>query len=199
MTTTDTTHRYYWERITDGAGRWSHPAGAPGAELAALRRGIDREPGEIPQMWRYYTTLTTDGRRTPALQAEHVALTLFAVHQQSQPRPIHRDGIGFGAAMQALHDDGKFSADAVDRRFAAAVTATTLRELAVHLRGLITQLRDTRTLQPLDYTQLFYDLRDWQYPDRQASVRRRWGGQYFVRKRDTSTAESSAIPYSLEE
>lgn len=165
----------FWARFAAGK--------APSGEhLAALRRGIGREPGSVPQLWPYYTTLTDDGRLTPALVAEHHALTLFGVHQQSQPQLVHRDRIGVGSAVLALRTSGAASQDAVDRRFGAAATAVTVDELAVHLRGLITQLRGIR--QPLDYTLLMKDLRAWSTPDGAASVRRRWGGQYFDRDRN---------------
>ncbi|WP_242423552.1 type I-E CRISPR-associated protein Cse2/CasB, partial [Frankia sp. EI5c] len=62
-----------------------HADGRPdGAALAALRQGAGREPGTVPQMWRHYTTLNRGGELSFQLRAEHVALVLFAVHQQSQ-------------------------------------------------------------------------------------------------------------------
>lgn len=184
MTTLPPGHRaFYWERHTDGSGSWRNkhpkPEVPPGGDLAALRRGIGRQPGEVPQMWPFYTTLNPDGQLTPRLLAEHAALTLFAVHQQSRADPVHRADIGVGAAMLTLRHSEKFSTDAVDRRFSAAATATSLAEVTTHLRGLITQLRGTD--QGLDYTRLCWDLRDWQDPARLPAVRRRWGGQYFAR------------------
>ncbi|SBW22911.1 hypothetical protein FDG2_3299 [Candidatus Protofrankia californiensis] len=149
-----------------------------GADLAALRRGIGREPGSVPAMWRYYTALDREGRLTARLRAEHVALTLYAVHQQSLPSPAHRFGTGLGAALLALRDSDRFSPDAVDRRFNAAATATSLDEAAYHLRGLVRQLRQVP--QSLDYTQLLRDFVDWQHPERVGQVRRRWGAQYFL-------------------
>ena len=179
MTGSTTARRHYWRRHTDGGGTWRSETGRPpGEELAALRRGIGRDAGSVPQMWPFYTTLAEDGRRTPALLAEHVALTLFAVHQQSRPLPVHRDGVGLGTAVLALRRSDAYSPEAVDRRFAAAATATSLAEVGVHLRGLVTQLRGIG--QSLDYTRLYQDLRDWQYPERLPLVRRRWGGQYFA-------------------
>jgi len=173
--------QHYWQRHTDGRGRhWHRGAPPPGDELAALRRGLGREPGAVPQMWRFYTTLNADGHRTRALRAEHLALTLFALHQQSRAQPMHRDDVGVGTAMQALRNSGKFSVEAVNRRFAAAATASSPNELGMHLRGLVTQLRGIG--QPLDYTRLFHDLRDYHYPERVSDVRRRWGAQYFVWK-----------------
>ena len=169
---TGRTRPYYWERF-DG-GRLP-----PGEDLAALRRGIDREPGSIPAMWPFYARLQADGGVSPALRAEHLALTLFAVHQQSKNTIVHEGGVGLGSALLRLRLDGKFSEEAVDRRFAAAATATSLTELAVHLRGLITQARALDHTR-LDYTQLARDLRLWQNPERVGSIRRRWGAQYFA-------------------
>src|SRR4051812_24984458 len=132
---------HYWQRHTDGEGSWGRKGAPPGDELAALRRGIGREPGTVAQMWPYYTRLNDRGQLTAELWAEHLALTLFAVHQQSQGRPVHRHGVSLGAAVLALRRSGKFSEEALDRRFGAAATATTVGEVAHHLRGLITQLR----------------------------------------------------------
>ncbi|GLY68777.1 type I-E CRISPR-associated protein Cse2/CasB [Amycolatopsis taiwanensis] len=182
--------RHFWERVVAEDGKWrATEGGAPTAELAALRRGVNREPGDVAEMWPFYTTLRSDGTLSEALRAEHLALTLFAVHQQSVARPMHAAGIGLGTAIRALRESTKFSPDAVDRRFSAAATATSLNELGMHLRGLIGQLRVMdRPGQPLDYTQLFRDLRDWQRPENQARVRRRWGSQYFVTpKSDTDS------------
>lgn len=186
MSETRPSHReYFWERHTTGDGVWRRPSDTPsGGDLAALRRGIGREAGSVPEMWPFYTTLTADGRLTDRLQAEHVALTLFAVHQQSRSQPAQCGGVGLGTAIRVLRDSARFSPEAVDRRFAAAATATSLAELSVHLRGLITQLREVRS--GLDYSTLFRDLRDWQWPDRVAAVRRRWGSQYFVRPSELS-------------
>ena len=185
--------RYYWQRHTDGSGTWRGSSGPPGNELAALRQGTGREPGSVAAMWPYYTTLNPAGTLTRALCAEHLALTLFAIHQQSQQQPMHRDGEGIGSAVLALRVSEKFSPEAVDRRFAAAATASSIAEVGVHLRGLITQLRSIG--QPLDYTRLLTDLRAWQDSGRIAAVRRRWGSQYFSaashgnRQRDSPSAE----------
>ena len=181
MSDTGLPHREcFWERHTAGDGAWRQASDTPsGEDLAALRRGIGREAGSVPEMWPFYTTLAADGRLSDRLRAEHVTLTLFAIHQQSRSQPAHRDGVGLGSAIRALRESEQFSPEAVDRRFAAAATATSLAELSVHLRGLISQLRNVRS--GLDYSLLFRDLRDWQWPERVAAVRRHWGSQYFVR------------------
>lgn len=169
--------RFYWERCTDGKGGWREGKPPDGADLAALRRGLGRQPGDVPAMWRFYRTLSRDGQIGPELYAEHAALALFATHQQSRAEPMHRTGIGLGDAMLAARRSGKYSPEAIDRRFAAAATSDSPGELVGHLRGLVTQLRAER--QPLDYTRLMRDLIRWQGSGAR-DVRRRWGSQYFA-------------------
>jgi CRISPR system Cascade subunit CasB len=120
-------------------------------------------------------------------------LVLFAVHQQSQSMLMHRPDVGLGLAMAKLRTSGRFTPDAVDKRFGAAATATSFTEVVAHLRGLVSQLRTLSPAQPLDYTQLLRDLRDWQDPDRIPAVRRRWGAQYFTFRPETE-APAEATP-----
>jgi CRISPR system Cascade subunit CasB len=153
-------------------------------------------------MWPFYVSLIEDDRlrawaddwRPPAaLEAEHHALALYGLHQQSQRRPMHGADVGVGHAVRALRQSGRFSEEAVDRRFAAAATATTLTELVVHLRGLVSQMRSLTQPRPLDYTQLVQDLAGWSHPERQQRIRRRWGGQYFAWSRaEQQDAEGDA-------
>ncbi|MEV0217540.1 type I-E CRISPR-associated protein Cse2/CasB [Micromonospora sp. NPDC050695] len=172
--------RHFWER--------DFPKTVPeGRDLAALRVGLGRESGSVPAMWPYYTVLHAEGWITPKLRAEHAALALFAVHQQSQPRLMHKPDVGLGWAMANLRRSDKFSPEAVDRRFGAAATATSFTEVVAHLRGLVSQLRTLKPAQPLDYTRLLRDLCDWQDQERVHSVRRRWGSQYFTAGRDGQT------------
>jgi len=175
--------RHYWQRHTTGDGRWREGGeGPPGEELAALRRGVGKEPGTVPAMWRFYSTLDESGRVTAELAAEHLALTLFALHQRSLAEPVHRQGVGLGTAVANLRDSGRFSEEAVERRFVAAAMAESLGELGVHLRGLVSLLR-ALPQQGLDYNRLYRDLLDWQRPSRRAAVRRRWGGQFYASRR----------------
>lgn len=171
---------FYWSRYTNGDGRWKRKEGPPGAELAALRRGVNRNPGDAPEMWRFYTDWSDGPELSPAMRADHLALTLYAIHQQSRSKPMHAEKVGIGAAVRQLRHSGKVSEEAVDRRFAAAATATSLDELAMHVRGLVRQLNDIS--QPMDYTRLYWDLRNWQDADKRADVRRQWGAQYFRTK-----------------
>lgn len=184
---------WYWERFTDGSGSWvqqgREPSGPPGEELAALRSGLGRAAGTVPRMWPFYVADIPEGTlhayrdewRPPArLEAEHHALTLYGMHQQSKQRPVHQSDVGFGHAARTLRQSDKFSEEAVDRRFGAAATATTVSELVSHMRRLVSQMRALDQLRTLDYSQLLEDLHGWTIPERQQQIRRRWGGQYYA-------------------
>jgi len=183
--------RYIWE-LPLHPTRAGDLSGVNGAVLAALRRGIGREAGTVPEMWPYYRELNDSGTLTAKLRAEHLTMTLFAVHQQSNPKRVHQRQIGIGTAMAALRDSGTFSVEAIQRRFATFATATSLTEAGTHLRGLITQLRSID--QRLDYTQLMNDLVSWQYPGSVGGVRRRWGMQFFINQKSDESGQPSNQP-----
>ncbi|WSZ01417.1 type I-E CRISPR-associated protein Cse2/CasB [Streptomyces sp. NBC_00872] len=162
-----------------GAWRTDHrtkvPMDAPGEDLAALRSGLGRPAGTVPALWRFYTS-PVDGEVTPELEAEHAALSLYGLHQQSQSRPMHKPGIHLGTALRTLHRSERFSEEAVDRRVAAAVHTSSVAALVYRLRGLVTQLRAVE--QPLDYDRLLQDIRRWHYAESRQGVRRDWGLAY---------------------
>ncbi|MDG4765923.1 type I-E CRISPR-associated protein Cse2/CasB [Solwaraspora sp. WMMD406] len=112
----------------------------------------------------------------PVEHAKHAALTLYAVHQQSnRERGMHRDGFGFGQAVALLAKESS-SPDAVRRRFVAVGTAVTFTEALHHCRGLVRLLRDKRIA--LDYGLFADDLRTFQTPGGPDTVRSRWGREY---------------------
>ncbi|GGO98590.1 type I-E CRISPR-associated protein Cse2/CasB [Wenjunlia tyrosinilytica] len=172
--------RYWGQRVKDD-GTWridsrnGRQMEAPGEDLAALRSGLGQSAGTVPALWPFYTSVT-DGRVTPELEAEHAALSLYGLHQQSERRPMHKRGVRVGAALRALHRSERFSEEAVDRRVAAAVNTTSVPSLVYRLRGLIAQLRSIG--QPLDYDQLLRDIKDWHHPESRRRVRRAWGLSY---------------------
>ncbi|MFN8104978.1 MAG: type I-E CRISPR-associated protein Cse2/CasB [Acidimicrobiia bacterium] len=182
------TGRRYWDRYADGEGGWRDPSRTPpGDELAALRRGAGRPPWTVPSMWPFLTEDVDDRFRgpdgdrkelPPGVIAEHHALVLFAIHQQSQRRPVHMRGVGLGTAVRALHGSNRFTKQAVDRRFYSAVTADELGELVHHLRHIIRLLHGLPNVVALDYGRLMSDIRDWRWPGGRDRVRRRWGLQY---------------------
>lgn len=162
--------------------------------LARLRRGIGAEPGSDYTLERYLWVpdelidYVPPAGPADAEYAVHDAVTLYALHQQSQRRPMHAPGEGLGAAVSKLIDktDGP---DGVRRRFAALGTASAYPEVIYHLRGLITMLRGHEV--HLDYGLLADDLLNLRRPHRAARVRAAWGREFY---RSRARSESANNP-----
>ena len=166
------------------------PEGAAKATLAELRRGVGRAPGELPGLWGILLEGLPEelqGAGSEPSEEEnalYAALTLFAVHQQGwdlKGSPMHRSGSSFGAAvaaLAALAPAGDENArERVERRFTRAATSTELKELSYHLRGLVQMLGANGI--PVDWAQTASQLYRWQFPGQTASVRLRWGEDFY--------------------
>ncbi|WP_063726152.1 type I-E CRISPR-associated protein Cse2/CasB [Streptomyces monomycini] len=141
-------------------------------------------------------------KRETSTQAEedavHVAVTLWALHQQSiRDAAMHEPGWGLGRAVRALAQGGRGTAPAADepeagrqetrsaprlddelnetlrKRFVRIGTSTSFDMLAVRLREVVQLLRTARI--PLDYARLADQLCRWQNENLRADVRRAWG------------------------
>ncbi len=179
-------------------GALVHTAGSPStrATLARLRSAVGQAPGTVPEVW----SVTIDGAPgaprgddpTPEERAIHIAMTLFAIHQQSRGRSMHVQGRGLGQAVRLLEhvrgvSDGGVSP--VRRRFDALATASSMEEAAHHLRGLVGQFRSAGEGIGLDYGALAADLLDLQLPTRSQAVRLRWARQYYrLAERESATS-----------
>lgn len=177
------------ERVTAVQAQYLAGTSAGVSQRAALRRAATLPVGADPRTWELTVAGVSPWARedeaTDDERAVHAALTLYALHQQSKDRPMHRRGPGLGAAVRVLGEATR-AKDAVRRRFEALGTAATFPELLHHARGLVGQLRSAGI--PMDYARLARDLRDWQDPARSASVRLRWGREYHrVPHPDTRT------------
>lgn len=172
-----------------------HPTAESRAALARLRRGVGKQPGDLPDLVAF--VVDTQGPPGPepddgpsqAEVAAYTALTLYAVHQQSRTDVgMHVPGKPLGRALSALRAVGGEEDPAVIRRFQAFATAADLRELSTHLRGLVTQLRAKDI--GFDYQQLAEDLVGYQEgPESVARVRLRWGRDFF---RVTGSSDTTA-------
>lgn len=170
------------KRVSSLQGQYLMGASSARAVAAHLRAAIHRPPGSVPAIWSI-TMAFEDDRGLPDVPtreetAVHLALCLWAIHQQSRGMPMHVPGrrLATSVADLARRNQSDLNTDPVRRRFDAVVTAAGLDETAHHLRGLITQLRGAGV--PIDYGSLAEDLLDLQLPDRRDRVIRRWARQY---------------------
>ncbi|MFJ1652373.1 type I-E CRISPR-associated protein Cse2/CasB [Streptomyces sp. NPDC088337] len=163
------------------------------AALARLRRGAGREAGQLPDLWALIDTgplhETPHGARplserelVRAEDALHVALTLYALHQQSRrsgmyqaDRPDRRRGLG--AAVRRMMKPGEID-EPVHKRLVRAGTAPDLTVLAQRLRDIVVLLR--REDIQLDHALLAGQLYTWQWPGGADTVRREWGRSFHA-------------------
>ena len=129
------------------------------AELAELRRGVGRQPGDLPALWGALLAdmpeqLQGSNGPSKAEWAVYTALTLFALHQQGEAGvSVNQMGRTLGGAVRQLAEASAPGQDwtesSVLRRFNALATADSMPEVSHHLRGMIQLLR--REGIPLDY------------------------------------------------
>lgn len=155
------------------------------ADLARLRRGVGMAPGSVGEVLHLTTAEefargATDDEPTPREWAAHIAFTLYAVHQQSVRKSMHRRGYGLGRSARLLrkHSDTPEPEDSpVTRRFRALGTAQSLEALVYQLRGLAQQLRAAEV--PMDYGLLADQLVTWQGDGGGGRIRLNWGRDYY--------------------
>lgn len=165
------------------------------AELALLRRGVGKEPGELPSLWGMLLEQMPEelqGKgKTPSRGewAVYTALTLYALHQQGQGQSMNQPGMTLGRAIHMLVPAGNQDAEErVLRRFNQMATSSDMVELAQHLRGIIELLRANGI--PLDYMDLSGDLYNYQLVDYQNTVRLKWGREYYYVKQQDNKEEN---------
>lgn len=160
------------------------------SQLANLRRGLGKMPGDLPELWGTLfadmpeSMMSQTGDPTRAEWAVYIALTLYALHQQS--KSIRTENMHctenkgrLGLAVARLVKDPE-DRERIARRFNAFATANDIQEAAHYLRGVIDLLRASNI--PLDYVQLACELYRFQDPDAAPSVRLKWGQDFYRMK-----------------
>ena len=165
------------------------PDNALRAELAELRRGVGRAPGELPALWGAFLTDFPEEwygyRGEPSREewAVYTALTMFALHQQGndfRTKWMDTDDRRFGQAVRMLaptNDDSDEALNRVRNRFNIIATSANIRELANHLRAMIHFLRDANIA--FDYADLAVDLYRFMSPISAPQVKLKWGQDFY--------------------
>ena len=165
-------------------------------ELAALRKGVSRSPGDLPEIWELTEVPPPEhagDAPTPEEIAVHTAMTLYAVHQQSRTEPMFRPGIGLGSAARRLIGSPDEENPSARARFNALVTSTTVAELRHHLRGFVSLLRARGFA--LDHAMLADDVLRFQQPGGAKQVRLTWARQYYSLPAESQPADGT-VPAS---
>ncbi|MFV0462468.1 MAG: type I-E CRISPR-associated protein Cse2/CasB [Nostocoides sp.] len=207
--------------VGDHANRWGHAALTHGggaershavAILAQLRRSSVEDLARDPQIWGGVVEcvpIPWQGKGDEPSRAElaaYVALSMYAVHQQSQGYVVQERGRPLGRALGQLAHESSHGEAAMTRRFGALATSDGPEELAHHLRSLISLLRTARTTDDralharVDYGQLAADIYLLLDPATAHGVRLRWGrdfariGPAGGRDRDTPSDDNETTP-----
>lgn len=165
------------------------------AALARIRRGVGKTIHAVPDLWgllgtdRLYADIP-DSRREEQIRAEnavYIAVTLWAMHQQSRREaPMHiAGGPQLGRAVRSLMPNEEVYDEPLRRRFVRIGTATSLETLAQRLRDVVLLLR--QHTQAMDYAALAEQIYGWQIPDRRAEVRRDWGRNFHARAQQATS------------
>ncbi|QXJ24236.1 type I-E CRISPR-associated protein Cse2/CasB [Actinomadura graeca] len=164
--------------------------------LAQLRRGAGKLPQDVPDLWGVtgaerlfqHPLLSRDDQHAAHAEAAYVlAVTLYALHQQSQGSPMHKKGVDLGQAVRRLMPPNDID-EPIRRRFVRAGTAATPQALAYRLREIVSLLRGQGI--PLDYGRLARQLYHAQTPDGMSMVRRDWGRSFHTYKADSGNDAS---------
>ncbi|MFD5699479.1 type I-E CRISPR-associated protein Cse2/CasB [Streptomyces lasiicapitis] len=208
-------------RLRREVGRDPHssPTGWGLDDLEALTRIRDeaaRHEDSAAESFSYAERIRREEREDREDRAVHLAVTLWALHQQSlREDPMHVSRWTLGHATRRLAEGKAGTSDRADtedraptgasekdtrhkpvpdadlspsvrKRFVRIGTSADFDMLGVRLRELVLLLRSARI--PLDYGLLADQLNRWQVAAFQADVRREWG-RGFHRAYSPSTTD----------
>lgn len=168
-------------------------------QLSDLRKAVGRPPAENPMAWQYVISPEEEetfpekpeyrqGDQPTAKElAVFTALTLYAVHQQSEQRNMHVAGRTFGSAIGELVSRRTPS---IKKRFDSLMQARNYTGLTYHARSLIQLLKQEGT--PFDYGRFAEDLEKLQRPDKRNGVITRWSRDFvygYTRQNKTTNEQ----------
>ena len=171
------------------------------ARLAILRRSAGYSPQSHPVAWQAVLDLLDPplpdweiGRGdapSPSESAAFSAITLFALHMQSQSMPMHVPGRSFGSAMRVLRRNRDSAS--IKPRFDALLSARHDRSRLGHARSLVTLLRSEQI--GFDYGQFTVDLRTLA-SSRHQGVLLRWGRDFSIPSKEERDAAAAKHAHS---
>jgi CRISPR system Cascade subunit CasB len=145
--------------------------------LAALRRGLGEAPGTVPAMYPYVVRHLPAGVKPWEEDTYYTVAALFAYHAQEGGT----GNIGSSFA-QVRREAGRKNPNAdhtaLERRFTALLAAHP-DDLPFYLRQAVSFLKANSV--PINWHQLFYDMRAWGHPNRY--VQKQWAQGFWGRQK----------------
>lgn len=144
------------------------------AALAALRRGLGKPPGSVPEMYPYVYAWVGDARLSRTVEQDlFTVASLFAFWHQGRTWP-ELAGSCLGDAMRRMGYTQQ-NMDAAERRFRILLDADR-SELPERLRHSLSLLRAHDV--PIDWAELLQDMRNWEADDHW--VQRKWARAFWA-------------------
>lgn len=200
-TAQDELQRFIVAKVMSLYNQKSNGVSAATAQLAQLRRGVGKASLNHPELWGIILEKAdgTEGipeqyrgkgdQPSSAENAAYTALTLFALHQQSQNQPMHDAEVSFGNAVGKLVGN---TTNSMKKRFDSLLTAQTENARQHYLRSLITLLRSKSIA--FNYGQFAVDYMYLQYASTRKNVLYKWNREFSEglvppRAEDSKTTE----------
>jgi CRISPR system Cascade subunit CasB len=149
-----------------------------GATLAALRRGLGKQPGEAPEMFPYLVPWTAElDNRTQ--ETYYLVASLFGMHPVTWPRSGAEEDHdrwrrNFGASMRWVAGPDT-QEGGTERRFVGVLNSRR-DELPDRLRQAVRLCRSKDV--PVDWAVLTHDLLGWDHPRRR--TQRSWARAFWT-------------------
>lgn len=159
------------------------------ATVAQLRRSVAMSPGQNPEIWGWTEFPAPPGTGDMPTREEwavHLAMTLYAMHQQGRLQPAYKRGMTFGEVVSKLGvETGRD--DTLWLRFTAVLTASSIAGVREHLQSLVGQLHANSYFVPVDYATLADDLAFLLNPRTANRIRLKWERDYYRVPNTTAT------------
>lgn len=151
------------------------------AMMAALRRGLGREPGTVPEVSRIVQRRLASNAPSFLEDAYHLIAPLFALHSAEGGRG------NMGDHFRAMCEPGQDPPPNVERRF-MGLLARDSTDLADALRQAVSLLKSKGV--PVDWDQLLRDVLAWSHPDRY--VQKYWARAFWRNAQPARSADSNS-------
>lgn len=160
------------------------------AAVAALRRGLGKEPGEAPEMFPYIVPWT-QGAWPVQEKAYYLVASLFAWHQGSWHGEANKAELtNLAASLARLAAAEPAGRQGAERRLVALLNSHQ-DDLGNHLRHTVGLLKSKEV--PVDWAQLLHDIQGWAWESR--SVQLAWARAFWgsaAAETDTSNIDTSS-------
>lgn len=160
------------QRLVHHLAEFAHDERPNRAALAALRRGLGKQPGEAPDMFPYVI---------PALEGVHPrdewayfsVASLFGMYPAPWKRGTGENGRNFGSSFREVGTTSK--SGSIEGRFVAMMNARR-EDLVDHLRSGVALCQSNNVA--IDWARLLHDILAWDAPDRR--VQRTWARSFWA-------------------